>query len=320
MKYATSALCITSDAPRNSPWGTGFSPDKKSRLTHALMKTQTENSMNPPKAAPWHLLWLAIFAAWCVDLPAASLHEAAERGDVAQVKSLLEKDPQQLNAVDAKGRTALSCAAMAGKKAVVDLLLEKGASEDVFAAAVLGHTNQLASLLQKNPKLASGESNGKSVLHWAAMQGQAPAAALLLAAKADVNKLDDVGFTALHWAAMFNRSGVAEVLLTNKADMNIKVPKFRWTPLRLTVIHGHLATAEALFKAGANPNDRDEENVPLLIQAVNRGNKEMVELLLKWKAEVNIKDWDGDAPLDEAVEVNSKEIMDLLRSRGAKGK
>jgi ankyrin repeat protein len=267
------------------------------------------------------LSWLCAVALLCFGVEAASIHEAAERGDLAQVKSFLEKDPKQINSTDTKGRTALTCAASSGKKEIAEFLIEKGAVEDVFVAATLGHTNQLATLLQKDPKLANAkDSSGKAALHLAAMSGQRDAVASLLAAKADVNMVDDVGFTALHWAAMFNHSGVAQVLLANKADMNIKVPKFRWTPLRLTVIHGHIATAKVLFDAGANPNDRDEENVPLLIQAINRSNKEMVELLLAKKAEVNIKDWDGDSPLDEAIEMNNKEIIDLLRGHGAKGK
>ena len=72
--------------------------------------------------------------------------------------------------------------------------------------------------------------------------------------------------------------------------------------------------------AGADPNAKDDENIPLLHQAVIRGNKEMVELLLDKKAEVNTKATDGDTPLDEAMEHGNKEIIDLLLQHGAKGK
>ena len=101
---------------------------------------------------------------------------------------------------------------------------------------------------------------------------------------------------------------------------SIKVAKFGWTPLRLTVIHGHLATAETLLKAGADPNLKDEENIPLLHQAAMRGKKEMVELLLAHKANVNTKDADGETALDEAREGGKNEIIELLRQHGAKGK
>ena len=85
----------------------------------------------------------------------------------------------------------------------------------------------------------------------------------------------------------------------------------------MAVILGRLATAKVLLNAGANPNERDAQNIPLLIQAVDRDNKEMVELLLAKKAEVNSKDSDGDTALDEAIEKNNQEIADLLVRHGA---
>jgi cytohesin len=157
-------------------------------------------------------------------------------------------------------------------------------------------------------------------LHWAALYGQRKVVELLLAEKADLNSLDENGFTPLHWAAMFNKSDVVEVLLANKAHLNLKVQKYGWTPLRLAVTHGHLATAEALLNAGADPNEADEGNMPLLHFAVIRGKKEMVELLLAKKANVNTKDSEGDTALDEAVEQANKEIAEILRKHGGKEK
>jgi ankyrin repeat protein len=74
------------------------------------------------------------------------------------------------------------------------------------------------------------------------------------------------------------------------------------------------------LNGGTDPNAKDDQNIPLLHQAVIRGKKEMVELLLDKKADVNTKDWDGDMTLDEAVEQGNKEIIVFLRQHGAKGK
>ncbi len=109
------------------------------------------------------------------------------------------------------------------------------------------------------------------------------------------------------------REDAVELLLANKADMNIKVVQYGWTPLRLAVIHGHMAAAEALLDGGSDPNVKDDENIPLLHQAVIRGKKEMVELLLDKKADLNAKDSEGETALDEAVEQGNKEIIELLR-------
>ncbi len=258
---------------------------------------------------------------WCVAIQGAEIHEAAELGDLERVKAYLSQDPKQIDLVDAKGRTVLARAARSGKKELVEFLLEKGAAEDIFAAAIVGHTNQVAALLKEDPKLINARANGgKTALHWAALYGQKKVMELLLAEKAEVNLLDGDGFTPLHWATTFNKRDAVELLLANKADMNIKVEKFGWTPLRLAVIHGHMASAEALLNGGADPNVKDQQNIPLLHQAVIRGKKEMVELLLDKKADVNTKDADGETALDEAEEQGNKEIIELLRQHGAKGK
>ena len=72
--------------------------------------------------------------------------------------------------------------------------------------------------------------------------------------------------------------------------------------------------------AARTPTLKDDENIPLLNQAVIRGKKEMVGLLLAKKADVNTKDSEGETALDEAEEQGNKEIIEFLRQHGAKGK
>lgn len=263
-------------------------------------------------------LALAIMA-WGMPAQGAEIHEAAELGNLEKVKVCLSQDPKQINTVDARGRTVLARAALSGKKEIVQFLLEKGAKEDIHVAAIVGHTDKVSAFLKQDKTLLNAkDQGGKAVLHWAALYGQKQVAELLLAEHADVNLLDEGGFTPLHWAAMFDKSEVVAVLLTNKADMTLRVPKFGWTPLRLAVIHGHLATAKALLNAGADPNVRDVVNIPLLHQAVIRGKPEMVQLLLASKAAVNYKDPEGETALAEAQEQGNREIMDILIKHGGR--
>src|SRR6266705_3239917 len=216
---------------------------------------------------------------WCVVIQGAEIHEAAELGNLERVKGYLSQDPKQIDLVDAKGRTVLACADRSGKQEVVEFLLAKGATEDIYAAAIVGHVDKVAAFLKQDKKL--------------------------------LNAMESGGRAALHWAATFNKRDAVELLLANKANMNIKVAKYGWTPLRLAVIHGHMAAAEALLNGGADPNVKDGENIPLLHQAVIRGKKEMVGLLLDKKADVNMKDSEGETPLDEAEEQGNKEIIEL---------
>jgi ankyrin repeat protein len=258
-------------------------------------------------------------AAWCAGASGGQIHEAAELGQLDRVKASLMQDPKQLESVDTKGRSVLARAALSGKKELVEFLLEKGAKEDIYVAAMVGHTDKIVAFLKQDKTLVNAkDACGKAPLHWAALYGQSKVVELLLAEKADVNLPDEAGFTPVHWAAMFDKSDVVSVLLTNKADLTRMVPRFSWTPLRLAVIHGHLTTAKVLLKGGADANARDDVNIPLLHQAVIRGKGEMVELLLAHKAEINYKDPEGETALAEAEEQGNKEIMDLLRKHGGK--
>ena len=266
------------------------------------------------------LLAMAIMG-WCVVSQGAEIHEAAELGDLERVKGCLAKDPKQIDLVDTKGQTVLARAARSGKQEVVEFLLDMGAPEDIYGATIVGHVDKVAAFLKQDKKLVNArDSGGKAPLHWAALYGQKKVMELLLAEKADVNLLDGDGFTPLHWATTFDKKDAVELLLANKADTNIKVEKYGWTPLRLAVIHGHMASAEALLNGGADPNLKDPQNIPLLHQAVIRGKKEMVGLLLDKKADVNTKDAEGETALDEAEEQGNKEIIELLRQHGGKGK
>jgi ankyrin repeat protein len=260
-----------------------------------------------------------VIMGWCAAIQGADIHEAAELGDLERVKAYLSQDPKQIDLVDARGRTVLARAIRSGKQDVVEFLLASGATEDIYAAVVVGDVDKVAAFLKQDKKLVNaGDSDGRAPLHWAAIYGQTKVMQLLLAEKADVNLLDGDGFTPLHWAATFNKKNAVELLLANKADTNIKVAKYGWTPLRLAVIHGHVAAAEALLDGGSDPNVKDDENIPLLHQAVIRGKKEMVELLLNKKANLNAKDSEGETALGEAVEQGNNEIAKLLLERGAK--
>jgi ankyrin repeat protein len=263
----------------------------------------------------------AAIMGWCVAVQGAEIHEAAELGDLERVKAYLSQDPKQIDLLDGNGRTVLARAARSGKQEVVEFLLAMGAKEDICAAVIVGHVDKVAAFLKQDKTLINAlDKDGRAPLHWAALYGQTKVMELLLADKADVNLLDGYGFTPLHWATTFNKRGAVGLLLANKADTNIKVAKYGWTPLRLAVIHGHMAAAEGLLNGGANPNVKDDENIPLLHQAVIRGKAEMVSLLLDYKADVNAKDSEGETALDEAEEQGNKEIIELLRQYGAKGK
>jgi ankyrin repeat protein len=92
------------------------------------------------------VLLTAGLIAWNASLlQAEPIHDAARKGDVAEVKRLLEQDPKLVNLEErakSRGVTPLHHAAREGHKAVVELLLASGA--DIDARGSYGTALELA--------------------------------------------------------------------------------------------------------------------------------------------------------------------------------
>jgi hypothetical protein len=78
-------------------------------------------------------------------------------GDLAQVRSLLEREPALVNAAWDWGggdwETGLGAASHMHNREIAIYLLDNGARMDVFAAAMLGYVEVVRSLLDARPDL-----------------------------------------------------------------------------------------------------------------------------------------------------------------------
>lgn len=128
----------------------------------------------------------------------APLHRVARDGQSGNVKTFLEKYPDQVNARDDSGRTPLYWAARAEHIEVCEYLLSHGA--DINAATPDGWTPLHTSIY--NRKVRSVE--------------------LLVAQGADVNVKNNDGETPLHWAVRRGMKDLIEILVTKGADVNAK--------------------------------------------------------------------------------------------------
>jgi hypothetical protein len=116
------------------------------------------------------------------------IFHAIFRGDLEQVRGLIEVNADLVHSKDADGESALHHAVEEGHKDVVEFLLAKGA--DVNAKA----------------------NNGTTPLHVAAVGGNKEVAELLLANRAEVNTKNDKGETPLQLAERLHHEDVAELL------------------------------------------------------------------------------------------------------------
>ena len=154
----------------------------------------------------------------------------------------------------------------------------------------------------------------------AAMRGDVVAVQALLAEGADVNAPQGDGMTALHWAALNGDASLARVLLDAEADVAAGTRIGFYTPLHLAGQSGAGEVVEMLLGAGADPSTPTEgagAATPLHF-AASSGNVRAVEALVAAGADVDAAEeaW-GQTPLVFAASKGRTEAVRALLTAGA---
>lgn len=136
------------------------------------------------------------------------LHRAVRDENLGNVKTFLEKYPDQVNARDETGRTPLYWAAREDNIEICEILLSHGA--DVNAATPDGWTPLHTAVYNKNPRIVVlliekgadvnvKNSDSETPLHWAARRGEKALIEPLIAKGAALDARDNNGKTPLDW-------------------------------------------------------------------------------------------------------------------------
>jgi hypothetical protein len=155
-----------------------------------------------------------------------ALRSVAASGQISEVESILQTEPDLVKCRGLRGFTPLHTAADKDQTDVVRLLIAHGAEINARTDA------------------------GDTALHWAAFDGRMSAAKLLLADGAEINLRDKDGNTPLHWAAARGHVEMTELLIASGADLKVKT-RFGCTPLRGAYDYHQAATARVLLAHGA---------------------------------------------------------------------
>ena len=135
------------------------------------------------------------------------LFSAVAIGDVEQVRALLAQVPKQANTFRHDGYPAIHFAIDMDDREMVTALLKGGCDVDL-----------------RNKSEHTGHKN-ETPLHNAASNGCTEIAAQLIAAKADVNALDEHQFTPLRNAARFGNLPIVKLLIANGANLDARDDK-----------------------------------------------------------------------------------------------
>lgn len=172
---------------------------------------------------------LAIFLTAAGGPPEAPVADAAMRGDLERVRSLL-RDGADVNASQGDGMTALHWAAELDHADLANLLIfggahlesttRLGAFTPLLVASRAGSAQVIGALLDAGASIEARTTTGETALHFAAASGSVAATGLLLERGADVNAVEATkGQTPLMFAAAMNRVDVVRVLLERGADL-----------------------------------------------------------------------------------------------------
>ncbi|MFL5759338.1 MAG: ankyrin repeat domain-containing protein [Thermomicrobiales bacterium] len=214
--------------------------------------------------------------------PEAAIFHAIRSGDQSRVESLLDTNPSAANATDAQGLSALTVATYYGQANIVDLLLARGAKDDIFAATARGDRQAVENLLRDFPDLINSySSDGWSALALAAHFGRLEIAQILLDRGAEPNRVSQNlnTNTPLHAAVAGNQRESVVLLLQHGANVNA-TDAGGWTPLGLAAHEGRGPIIEILLAAGADPNKPNAQGDTPLMVARERDHQDAVALLL----------------------------------------
>jgi len=158
----------------------------------------------------------------------APVADAAQRGDVEQVRDLLRQGAD-VNAAQGDGMSALHWAATMGRADIADVLLYAGANPEsttrmggytaLHLASKVGHAEVIDRLLEGRARAETETSTGVTSLHFAAASGRVDAVAPLIRHGADIDaRAGSAELTPLMWATASNRVEAMTTLLDAGSD------------------------------------------------------------------------------------------------------
>ncbi|KAL9109115.1 MAG: hypothetical protein Q9227_006206 [Pyrenula ochraceoflavens] len=260
-----------------------------------------------------------------------ALSLAAQSGHASVVKILLDMGATP-RIRDSFGGEPLLWASLSGNSETVRLLLHYGADIETKAtdgetalimASRRGHCSVVKLLLEKKADIRAKEDDGTTALHSASFNGHDSIVKMLIENEADIRARDNNGNEPLHRASIQPCPNTVRILLENGAAIDAQ-NSLGERPLGCAALgqdHGNTETVQTLLEKGAEVNFLDNEGIPPLQYAAQKGSRHIVELLLEHGADISIAQPDGWTALHMAAhnanEGEEEPITGILLDYGA---
>ena len=289
----------------------------------------------------------------------APLVDAARAANWSVVRSLLAEGARgdAVNAADADGTRPLHLAVRADELEIAELLLRAGADATVpnrlgvtplYLAAQNGNAAMIQKLIDAGASANQVDrTTGETVLMVATRTGDVNAVRMLLRYGANPNATEpQVQLTPLMLAAEAGHTEVVRALLEHEADARARTrtgptpaPRLpcvdrtgcgshgvgiirgglpehgsrapipgAMTALMYAAREGHIELARLLLDAGGNVNEVDKNDIGPLFMAISNNRIAMARFLIERGANIHAADWYGRTPLFAAVEMRNVDL------------
>jgi len=221
---------------------------------------------------------------------AQEIFDAIRSSNLAKVKELVEKDPQMVNARNARRSTPL------------------------HIAADLDHVDMARYFIKKGADVNAINGDRKAPLFYAR---QVDMAELLVEKGADINLEAYNKNTAVVWSLFYKRREVAEYLLEKGARLPDPGAELYLQCLINSLKSGSTKYLEHYIRSGFNPYDESEAKSNLLHYASESQSSELISKLISLRVPVDEANIFGLTPLHIAALNGNLEVAKRLVRKGA---
>lgn len=262
------------------------------------------------------------------DPASAAFRRAVGEGDVGVLEEMVRDHGAEIVRKEHwHGNTPIFEAARSGKLAVVNWLIQKGASVDdpnewgdspINEAASMGHFDIVWRLADLGANISRTQPGGHNSLLLSAIRHRSVNALDELRRRgADLSARHWNGNTPLHEAA---RTGEIEMLrwfIRHGADVNATNDSGE-AAIAEAAVMGHFECVSELLSAGAGVGSSESHQAAAVAMSAVRHDKiELLDLLIERGVDVVATKQHGTTPLIEAVRGDHKHVVDWLLSHGA---
>jgi ankyrin repeat protein len=177
-------------------------------------------------------------------------------------------------------------------------------------------------IARKGADLCDSDDRGRTLLHWAASEGNPSIVAFLINNNLPIDARTDYDFTPLHLA---NCGETARLLIGAGADIkatNRSSRKQQWKslgncPVHTAVWYERLDVLDVLLEGDSNINCQNLNGMAPIHEAAGYHDAEFLSSIIRRGGDVNILDNTRRSPLHYALENRNNEAVDTLANAGA---